>query len=100
MDIKEAVEEFNFFNEGDYITRDMSIAKDMVLKTLKDTQSDLYEANNIINDSLDIEKQKDEIINEMAEQLAGIAIWDNKKDEPLILASKEEVIEYYEERCK
>ena len=63
-------------------------------------ESDLYEANNRINDLLDIEKQKDKIIDDMAEQLAGIAIWDNKKDEPLILMSKEEVIEYYEERCK
>lgn len=36
----------------------------------------------------------------MAEQLAGIAIWDNKKEEPLILMDKEEVIKYFEERCK
>lgn len=63
-------------------------------------ESDLYEANNRINDLLDIEKQKDKLINEMAEQLAGITIWDIKKDEPLILMSKEEVIKYFEERCK
>lgn len=31
MNIEEALEEFNFFNEGDYITREMSIAKDIVL---------------------------------------------------------------------
>ncbi len=31
MNIEEALEEFNFFNEGDYITRNMSIAKDIVL---------------------------------------------------------------------
>lgn len=31
MNIKEALEEFNFFNEGDYITKNMSIAKDVVL---------------------------------------------------------------------
>ncbi len=31
MNIEEALEEFNFFNEGDYITKNMSIAKDVVL---------------------------------------------------------------------
>lgn len=71
-----------------------------VIQELKNTQSDLYEANNIINDLLDIIKQKDEIINEMAEQLAGIAIWNDKKEEPLILMSKEEVIKYFEGWCK
>ncbi len=63
-------------------------------------KADLYEANNRINDLLDIVKQKDKIIDEMAEQLAGIAIFDIEKDEPLILMSKEEVIKYFEERCK
>ncbi len=59
----------------------------------------LFEANNRINDLLDIEKQKDKIIDLMAEQLAGIAIWNNEKEEPLILMSKGEVIKYFEERC-
>ena len=45
-------------------------------------------------------EQKDKIIDLMAEQLAGIAIWDIKKDEPLILMSKEEVIKYYERESK
>ena len=31
MNIEEAFEEFNFFNEGDYITRKMAEAKDIVL---------------------------------------------------------------------
>jgi len=31
MNIEEAIEEFSFFNEGDYITRKMSEAKDIVL---------------------------------------------------------------------
>ena len=45
MSDEEAIEEFNFFNEGDYITREMSEAKDIVLKELQDVKSDLYEAN-------------------------------------------------------
>ena len=35
MNIEEALEEFNFFNEGDYITRNMSEAKDIVLLDYK-----------------------------------------------------------------
>ena len=48
-----------------------------------------------------IEKQqaeidkKDVIINEMAEQLSGLAIWNNDIEEALILGDTEEVIEYF-----
>lgn len=40
-------------------------------------------------------EKKEAIINEMAEQLAGLAIFDIEKDEPLILGDKEEVREYF-----
>ena len=46
----------------------------------------------------DLQKEiykKDKIINLMTEQLAGLTIWNIKKDEPLILGSKEEVKEYF-----
>ena len=67
-----------------------------VIQELKNTQSDLYEANHRIADLLLILGDRDRIIDKMAEQLAGITIWDIKKDEPLILMSKEDVIKYYE----
>lgn len=51
-------------------------------------EADLYEANNRINDLLDIEKQKDKIIDDMAEHLTTS------------VHSKEWVIKYFEERCK
>lgn len=35
-------------------------------------EADLYEANNRINDLLDIEKQKDKLINEMANTMSAI----------------------------
>ena len=53
MTLEEAIEEFDFFNEGDYITRKMEKAKDIVLKELQEVKSELYEANNRINDLLD-----------------------------------------------
>ena len=45
----------------------------------------------------EIEK-KDRQIDLMAEQLAGLTIWNNEKEEPLILADKEEVIKYFEKK--
>lgn len=53
-----------------------------------EAEADLYEANNEINDLLDIVKQKDKMIQEMAEQLTTP------------IHDKEWVIKYFEERCK
>lgn len=36
-----------------------------------------------------------EVTDLMSEQLAGLTIWDNNKEEPLILGNKEEVKKYY-----
>lgn len=88
MSIDEAIEEFDFFNEGDYITREMSIAKDVVLKNLRDTQADLYEANHRIADLLLILGDRDRMINKMAEQLTTP------------IHDKEWVIKYYEKEIK
>ena len=59
-----------------------------ILYELENTQSDLYEANNRINDLLDIVEHKYEVIELMAEQLTTP------------VHNKEWVIEYFEERCK
>ena len=40
------------------------------------------------------------VINEMAEQLAGLAIFDIEKDESLILGDKEEVKQYFKEKVE
>ena len=47
----------------------------------------------------EIEK-KDKQIDLMAEQLAGLTIWDTEKEEPLILTDKEEVKQYFERKVK
>lgn len=41
-----------------------------------------------------IDKQN-KVIDEESEQLAGLTIWNNNKEEPLILVNKEEVKKYY-----
>jgi len=100
MSNEEAIEEFDFFNEGDYITREMSEAKDIVLKELQDVKSDLYEANNRINDLLDIVKQKNKIIIEMADYIKNPS---KSVYLPQIfkvrMGKRETIIKYFEERC-
>lgn len=49
---------------------------------------------------LNLVEKQDKLIDKMSEQLAGIAIWNNHKEQPLILGSKEEVIEYYERKVE
>ena len=43
--------------------------------------------------------KKDKQIDLMAEQLAGLTIWDTEKEEPLILTDKEEVKQYFERKA-
>ena len=47
----------------------------------------------------EIEK-KDKIIDLMAEQLAGLTIWDSEKNETVILTTKKEVKQYFERKGK
>lgn len=59
-------------------------------------ESDLYEANNRINDLLDIVKQKDELIDLMAERIKE----DLKLEYGITDRSIEQIKKYFEERCK
>ena len=45
-------------------------------------------------------EKKEEQIDLMAEQLAGLAIFDIEKDEPLVLGDKEEVKEYFTKKVE
>lgn len=56
-------------------------------------EADLYEANNRITDLLDMVKQKDELINLMAEEFINKTLMYNDWQ-------KNDLIEYFEERCK
>ena len=57
----------------------------------------LFKAIMVIADSRD---RAYKIIDLMAEQLAGLAIFDIEKDEPLILGDKEEVKQYFKEKVE
>jgi len=60
----------------------------------KNNQMEKHKKENI-NASKIIRKQN-LIINAMALQLSGISIWDDKKEEPLILMTEEDVKKYFE----
>ena len=59
-------------------------------------ESDLYEANNRINDLLDIVKQKDKLKNLMAERIKE----DLKLEYGITDRTIEQINKYFEERCK
>lgn len=86
----------------------------IVLNLIKKQQEQLQEKDKHIqhieninkHQSNDIKKAVDDnfelnkIIGLMAEQLAGLTIFDNDKESPLILGDADEVIEYYEEKAR
>ena len=64
-------------------------------------EADLYEANNRINDLLDIAKQKDELIDLMAQELIDQQVRAFKDNfDPFKYINKEQVKKHFEERCK
>ena len=66
-----------------------------------EAEADLYEANNRINDLLDVVKQKDELIDLMAQELIDQQIRAFKDNfDPFKYINKEQVKKYFEERCK
>lgn len=66
-----------------------------VIEELKNTQSDLYEANNRITDLLLILGDRDRMINEMAKYIDDFQMECNK-----YYKDKEDVIKTFEKRCK
>ena len=73
------------------------------LKTMKENIDKKYlkTRNSVaIETVLKLLEKKDKIIDLIAEQLAGLAIFDIEKDEPLILGDKEEIKQYFKEKVE
>lgn len=100
MDIekaKELVEELNWshFDMSETASNVYVEAIDIVLSELEKKDTEIIEAKEANRQlSLELEK-KEKQIDLMAEQLAGLAIFDIEKDEPLVLGDKEEVKQYF-----
>ena len=78
-----------------------------VLYSQEEMQADLKivlnEFKQLYNRNIKLEqenKKQSKIIDEMGGQLAGIAIWNNEKEEPLILWDKEDVKQYFEKKVE
>lgn len=92
-----------------YVSKDeLEKYKELYVRTLGHTlnnsiaQSDkLKDDLEALNEGWKIElEKKDKIIDAMALQLSGISIWDDQKEEPLILMTEEEVKQYFENEVK
>ena len=49
---------------------------------------------------LNLIQKQESIIDKMAEQLAGLTIWNDNIQEPLILVDKEKLIEYFKKEVE
>lgn len=65
-----------------------------------EVEADLYESNNRITDLLLILGDRDRMINKMAEFLIGFLVFNYNGEFETTLKDKEDVIKYFEERCK
>lgn len=68
-EIEKAKEDFNFFNEGDYITKEMFNSKEKIFEYIKKIEADNYEQNNIINDYID---ERRELIEKLEERIKSV----------------------------
>ena len=63
-------------------------------------ESDLYEANNRINDLLDLDTQKDKLIDEIILYIIRHNYFDTTEFDKNIIPTMENIKKYFEERCK
>ena len=94
-------------------TRNFKDALEIVLSMLEEKDKKINSNNGTINalqcalkERTEERDRKDDIISNqnkiidlMAEQLAGLTIWNNEKEEPLILGDKEEIKQYFERKA-
>lgn len=63
-------------------------------------EADLYEANNRINDLLDLDTQKDKIIDEIILYIIRHNYFDTTEFDKNIVPTIENIRKHFEERCK
>lgn len=77
---------------------DIKILKELV----KANKSFLTELDSLqikaIENILNRLQQDEKLINDMTEQLVGLAIWDNEKEETVILTQEKEVLAFFRKR--
>ena len=98
------IEEFKTLQEDIETASNMLKEKDEIineqLKENVELQKELNEENKRCMILANNNKFKEQVIDLMSEQLAGLTIWNNEKEEPVILGDKEEVKQYFERKVK
>ncbi len=86
--------------EGCDITQNDKLLIKKYISELEISNKELDKENNRL-EKIEFERDMaNKIIDEMAEQLAGLTIWNNEKDEPIILWDKKEVKQYFEKKVE
>lgn len=65
-----------------------------------EAEADLYEANNRINDLLDLDTQKDKLIDEIILYIIRHNYFDTTEFDKNIIPTIENIRKHFEERCK
>lgn len=78
----------------------MSNTIETVLSLIKAQQEEISKYKTLYERALSDVVKTDKQIDLMAEQLAGLTIWNSKKEESLILKDKEEVKQYFERKVE
>ena len=95
----EICDDNNFDEEATHL-REESYMLDTVLSLIKAQQEEISKYKTLYERALSDVVKTDKQIDLMAEQLAGLTIWNSKKGEPLILTDKEDVKQYFEQKVK
>ena len=77
-----------------------NVAIDQIPIGIKELQQENKTLKHINKSYKGIIRRLNKMIDEMAYQLAGLAIWNNEKEETLILGDKEEVKQYFEKKVE
>jgi hypothetical protein len=84
---KEAIDRLEFFKKTGYATFMIKYGVDRITANGMITRA--------IEVALNLIQKQEKIIDKMAEQLAGLAIWNDNIEEALILGDKQAVKEYF-----
>ena len=97
---REAIEKLEYVNRwydcNNYYSRYELDCIDTVLSLIKAQQEEISKYKTLYERALSDVVKTDKQIDLMSEQLAGLTIWNSKKEEPLILTDKEDVKQYFE----
>lgn len=93
------IHELNLLLVGEAKKEYSQVLQDAIL-LLKAQQEEISKYKTLYERALSDVVKTDKQIDLMAEQLAGLTIWNSKKEEPLILKDKEEVKQYFERKVE